>query len=131
MYFDLYVVLFEDNWFDVIFCNYVLEYVDDVLQCMCEFYWVFKFGGWVIMQVLQDINWEEIYEDWFIILFEECELYFWQKDYVWFFGCDYLDWLCKVGFEVLDGFNFVNLFEVEIKCYCLLEFELFYIVWKK
>lgn len=100
LHFDLHDIPLEDNRFDVIFCNHVLEHVDDAMQCMKELYRVMKPGGWGIMQVPQDFTRDKTYEDPTITSPEEREKHFWQKDHVRLFGKDYPEWLTKVGFEV-------------------------------
>ena len=100
MHFDLHSIPLEDNRFDVVFCNHVMEHVDDALQCMKELYRVMKPGGWAIMQVPQDITREFTYEDKSITSPEEREKHYWQKDHVRLFGRDYPQWLEKAGFSV-------------------------------
>ena len=34
LHFDLHKIPLEDNRFDVVFCNHVMEHVDDPIQCM-------------------------------------------------------------------------------------------------
>ena len=102
MHFDLHHIPLDDEQFDVVFCNHVLEHVEDALVCMKELYRVLKPGGWGIMQVPQDINREETYEDSSITSPEEREKHFWQKDHVRLFGRDYPMWLKKAGFEVQE-----------------------------
>jgi SAM-dependent methyltransferase len=97
---DLHHAPFKDNEFDVIFCNHVLEHVDDDRQCMRELYRVMKPGGWGIFQVPQDINREKTYEDKSIVTEEEREKHFWQKDHVRLYGLDYPDRLREAGFKI-------------------------------
>ena len=63
MHFDLHEIPLEDNQYEVIFCNHVMEHVKDDLQCMKELYRIMKPGGWGIMQVPIDSNRNETYED--------------------------------------------------------------------
>ncbi len=100
--FDLHLIPLEDNRFDVVFCNHVLEHVDDAMQCMKELFRVLKPGGWGIMQVPQDFDRFETYEDKSITSPVEREKHFWQKDHVRLFGMDYPKWLEKAGFEVQE-----------------------------
>ncbi len=100
MHFDLHQIPLEDNQFDVVFCNHVMEHVDDPLQCMKELYRVMKPGGWAILQVPQDFSRETTYEDPNITSPEDREKHFWQKDHVRLFGKDYPDYLRKAGYEV-------------------------------
>jgi SAM-dependent methyltransferase len=102
LHFDLHHIPLEDNCFDVIFCNHVLEHVEDALQCMKELYRVMKPGGWAIMQVPLDNTREHTYEDKTITSPEEREKHFWQKDHVRLFGNDYPKWLEKAGFKVQE-----------------------------
>jgi SAM-dependent methyltransferase len=100
IHFDLHKAPFENNTFDVVFCNHVLEHVEDAHQCMNELYRIMKPGGWGIFQVPQDVSREVTYEDPNITDPEEREKHFWQKDHVRLFGRDYAQWLTKAGFKV-------------------------------
>ncbi len=100
MHFDLHNIPLEDERFDIVFCNHVMEHVEDYMQCMKEICRVMKHGGWAIMQVPQDISRAETYEDASVTSPEEREKHFWQKDHVRLFGRDYPDHLRKAGFEV-------------------------------
>lgn len=102
LHFDLHHIPLEENRFDVVFCNHVLEHVDDALQCMRELFRVMKPGGWGIMQVPQDMNRAETYEDKSITTPAEREKHYWQKDHVRLFARDYPDWLRKAGFDVQE-----------------------------
>lgn len=130
IHFDLHKIPLEDNRFDVVFCNHVLEHVDDALQCMRELYRVMAPGGWGIMQVPQDMNREETYEDWTITSPEDREKHFWQKDHVRLFGRDYPQWLEKAGFSVGDGFSLHPLSQEEVERFRLPKGEVLYIVRK-
>ncbi|MGV3629706.1 MAG: class I SAM-dependent methyltransferase [Bacteroidota bacterium] len=130
IHFDLHHIPLEDNRFDIIFCNHVLEHVDDALQCMREMYRVMQPGGWAIMQVPQDFNRAETYEDKTITSPEDREKHFWQKDHVRLFGRDYPDWLRKAGFEVQE-FNPALQFNDEfIERHRLMKSEILYLARK-
>lgn len=100
IHFDLHHAPFEDNTFDVIFCNHVLEHVEDAHQCMRELYRIMKPGGWGIFQVPQDQTRAVTYEDKSITDPLEREKHFWQKDHLRLFGLDYGKWLEEAGFRV-------------------------------
>lgn len=105
VHFDLHKAPFADNTFDVIFCNHVLEHVEDSDQCMRELYRIMSPGGWGIFQVPLDVNRGKTYEDKNITSPEDREKHFWQKDHVRLFGLDYKDKLAAAGFKVTpDGF---------------------------
>jgi SAM-dependent methyltransferase len=131
LHFDLHHIPLEDNRFDVVFCNHVLEHVDDAMQCMKEIFRVMKPGAWAILQVPQDFNREETYEDKSITSPEEREKHFWQKDHVRLFGKDYPEWLKKAGFDVQE-FNPNTEFDSEfIERNRLMKSEILYIARKK
>jgi len=100
IHFDLHHAPFEDNKFDVVFCNHVLEHVDDYMQCMRELYRIMKPGGWGVFQVPMDYDRAETYEDKSITSEEDRLIHYWQKDHVRLFGNDYPEHLRKAGFVV-------------------------------
>src|SRR5690606_35144795 len=111
---------------DVIFCNHVLEHVEDAEQCMKELYRIMKPGGWGIFQVPIDENRLETYEDKSIVSPEEREKHFWQKDHVRLFGLDYGRKLEAVGFKVKED-DYANQFsEQEGDYYRIARHEIIY-----
>lgn len=130
IHFDLHQIPLEDNRFDVVFCNHVMEHVDDPIQCMKEIHRVMKSGGWAIMQVPQDMSRAATYEDSNITSAAEREKHFWQKDHVRLFGRDYPQWLEKAGFTV-DVYDTKQKIEPSVILkYRLLKDELLYIAKK-
>ena len=130
IHFDLHSIPLEDNRFDVIFCNHVMEHVDDPIQCMSELHRVMKPGGWGILQVPQDFSRETTYEDASITSPADREKHFWQKDHLRLFGKDYPDWLRKGGFNVKE-FDMNDFYTEEIQDrYRLDKNEILYIVSK-
>lgn len=130
LHFDLHQIPLEENRFDVVFCNHVLEHVNDANQCMRELYRVMKPGGWGIMQVPQDFDREITFEDSSITSEEDRERYYWQKDHVRLFGKDYPNWLENAGFnvEVFEKEKFYS--SSQINRFRLQEKEILYIVHK-
>ena len=63
LHFDLHNIPLADNQYEVIFCNHVMEHVEDDLRCMQELYSIMKQGGWGILQVPIDITRDSTYED--------------------------------------------------------------------
>lgn len=130
IHFDLHDIPLEDNRFDVVFCNHVMEHVDDAIRCMSELHRVMKPGGWGILQVPQDFTRETTYEDASITSEEDREKHFWQKDHVRLFGLDYPDWLRKAGFTVTEFDKEANYSEEDRKRFRLDPKEVLYIVSK-
>lgn len=93
---------FEDNRFDVILCNHVLEHIIDDSKAMKELYRVMKIGGWGIFQVPIDFKRDETYEDFSKTTEEERYIAFGQIDHVRWYGNDYIVRLRKAGFKVSD-----------------------------
>ncbi len=131
MHFDLHNIPLDDNQFDVVFCNHVMEHVDDPSQCMKELFRVMKPSGWAIMQVPQDFSREKTYEDKSITSPEDREKHFWQKDHVRLFGRDYPDYLRNAGFEVEEFYPKEKLGADLFERYRLQPSEVLYIARKK
>jgi len=100
MHFDLHQIPLEDNRFDVIFCNHVLEHVTDDAQCLRELYRVMKPGGWGIFQVPWVPGIAVTDEDPSITDPAERERRFLQYDHVRLYGEDYPQRLTAAGFTV-------------------------------
>jgi len=98
---DIHQIPFEENTFDVAFCNHVMEHVDNDILAMSELCRVLKPGGWAIIQVPFFYPLEETtVED--ITATDPKERYrrFGQDDHVRKFGKDYAKRLTKAGFVV-------------------------------
>jgi SAM-dependent methyltransferase len=113
IHFDLHNAPFNNNSFDVIFCNHVLEHVEDADKCMRELYRIMSVGGWGIFQVPLDTARQTTYEDKTITSEADRELHFWQKDHVRLFGLDYKDKLAAAGFLVKAD-DFINTLSPEL-----------------
>lgn len=99
---DICDLPFEDNAYDVVFCNHVLEHITDDKKAMSELYRVLKPGGLGIFQIPQDLSLEVTYEDFSITSPEERKKHFGQYDHVRIYGKDYFDKLKKIGFQVTE-----------------------------
>ncbi|WP_418500941.1 class I SAM-dependent methyltransferase [Flagellimonas sp.] len=97
---DICNLPFEDNAFDVILCNHVLEHIPNDTKAMQELYRVMKPGGWGIFQIPQDLKRENTFEDDTITDKKERAKIFGQYDHVRIYGRDYFDKLRSVGFTV-------------------------------
>ena len=97
---DILDLPFKDNSFDIVFCNHVLEHIEDDQKAMTELYRVIKPGGMGIFQVPQDLKLEKTYEDPGITSREERKKHFGQYDHVRVYGRDYFNRLRNIGFKV-------------------------------
>jgi len=97
---DICNLPFDDNSFDVIFCNHVLEHIPNDEKAIQELFRVMKKGGWGIFQIPQDLSREHTFEDDSIIDKKERAKIFGQYDHVRVYGRDYFERLRKVGFRV-------------------------------
>ena len=103
---DITNITFDDNTFDVVICNHVLEHIPDDTKAMSELYRVLKPGGWAVLETPMLPNEEyKTREDLTITDPQERIRLFHQADHVRIYGMDKKERLEKVGFEVdLDRF---------------------------
>jgi SAM-dependent methyltransferase len=97
---DICNLPFEENTFDVVFCNHVLEHITDDTKAMQELYRVLKPSGMGIFQIPQDLSRETTFEDNSITDQKERANIFGQYDHVRVYGRDYFDKLRSIGFTV-------------------------------
>lgn len=90
---------YEDNYFDLIICNHVLEHVLNDFDAMKELFRVLKNNGMAILQVPISKNSEKTFEDYSITEPEQREIVFGQFDHVRLYGQDYTKRLESVGFQ--------------------------------
>lgn len=128
---DVLDLPFENESFDVIICNHVLEHIVDDRKAMSELYRVMKTGGWGIFQVPMKNSLEKTYEDFSITDPKERQKHFGQYDHVRWYGMDYFDRLKSVGFEVEANFYSQKFSDDEIKKYGLNRNEILPVVHKK
>lgn len=97
---DILDLPFDDDVFDIVLCNHVLEHIEDDQKAMAELFRVMKKGGMGIFQVPQEIEREKTFEDPSITEPEERAKYFGQYDHVRVYGRDYFERLRNAGFKV-------------------------------
>lgn len=107
---DITAIPFENDFFDVILCNHVLEHISDEQKAMSELNRVLKPSGWGIFQVPLDHSLEKTYEDDSITSSKGREKAFGQYDHVRLYGRDYKDRLAAAGFKVRED-HFVEQFQ--------------------
>ena len=121
---DILDLPFNDNSFDVVFCNHVLEHIEDDKKAMQELYRVLKPNGMGIFQVPQDLSLEETYEDFTINSPEERTKHFGQYDHVRVYGKDYFNRLRAVGFKV-NEIDYTKTLDINlVEKYCLVKGEI-------
>jgi SAM-dependent methyltransferase len=97
---DIHEMPFEENRFDAVLCNHVLEHVTDDIKAMSEIRRVLKPGGWAIMQIpffspVPDVT----FEDHSITDKREREKIFGQDDHVRKYGRDYTKRIERAGLK--------------------------------
>lgn len=128
---DILNLPFENESFDVIFCNHVLEHIEDDQKAITELYRVMKKGGWGIFQVPLKNSLEKTYEDFSVTDPKERQKLFGQYDHVRWYGMDYFDRLRKANFHVEKNFYSRKYSPEDIKKFGLLENEVLPVVFKK
>ncbi len=127
---DICNLPFEDNSYDIILCNHVLEHIPDDTKAMQELYRVMKTGGYGIFQIPQDLNRETTFEDNSITDKKERAKIFGQYDHVRVYGRDYFDKLRSIGFKVDEVDYTATLSDNVIEKYCLAKGEIIPVVSK-
>ena len=112
---DIHEMPFEDNKFDVVLCNHVLEHVADDMKALAEIKRVLKPRGWAILLVpffkpVPDIT----FSDNSITNPREREKIFGQSDHVRKYGKDYSTRLAMSGMEV-DEDKFAFALDAKVK----------------
>ena len=127
---DICDLPFEDNSYDVILCNHVLEHIPDDTKAMQELYRVMKPGGYGIFQIPQELDRAVTFEDDSITDRDERAKIFGQYDHVRVYGRDYFDKLRSIGFKVEEVDYTATLSNEDIEKYCLAKGEIIPVVYK-
>ncbi len=127
---DICNLPFEDNSYDVILCNHVLEHISDDTKAMQELYRVMKPGGYGIFQIPQDLNLEVTFEDNSITDKKERTKIFGQYDHVRIYGRDYFNKLRTIGFKVEEVDYTAKLSKEDIDKFRLAKGEVIPVVYK-
>ena len=127
---DICNLPFEDNTYDIIFCNHVLEHIPDDTKAMEELYRVLKPGGMGIFQIPQDLSRATTFSDDTIVDQKERAKIFGQYDHVRVYGRDYFDKLRSIGFKVVEE-DYTNKIAPElVEKYCLAKGEIIPVCFK-
>ncbi len=127
---DICNLPFDDNSYDVILCNHVLEHIPDDTQAMRELYRVLKPGGMGIFQIPQDLAREKTFEDDSITDPKKRAEIFGQYDHVRVYGRDYFAKLRSIGFTVVEESYTQKLAPGLVEKYCLAPGEIIPVCFK-
>ncbi len=127
---DICNLPFEDNQYDVLFCNHVLEHIPDDTKAMQELYRVLKPGGMAILQIPQDLNRAITFSDDSITDEKERAAIFGQYDHVRVYGRDYFDKLRTIGFTVVEEDYTKKIIPELVTKYCLAPGEIIPVCFK-
>ena len=116
---DICALPFEDNTYDFILCNHVLEHIPNDLKAMEELYRVLKPGGTAILQVPLEEGRENTFEDDSITDQQERTRIFGQYDHVRVYGQDYYKRLQEVGFKAIPVDFIKEVTEIDIQRFAL------------
>ncbi len=127
---DICNLPFDDNSYDIILCNHVLEHIPDDTKAMQELFRVLKPGGMAILQIPQDLSRTTTFADDSITDQKERAEIFGQYDHVRIYGRDYFDKLRSIGFTVVEE-DYTNKIAPElIEKYCLAKGEIIPVCYK-
>ncbi len=127
---DICNLPFEDNSYDIIFCNHVLEHIPDDSKAMQELFRVLKKGGMAILQIPQDLSRAVTFFDDTIVDQKERAAIFGQYDHVRIYGRDYFDKLRSIGFTVVEE-DYTNKISPDlVEKYCLAKGEIIPVCFK-
>lgn len=127
---DICNLPFDDNTYDYIFCNHVLEHIPDDTKAMNELFRVLKPNGMAILQIPQDLNRVTTFSDDSITNQKERAAIFGQYDHVRIYGRDYFDKLRSIGFKVVEEDYTAKIAPELVEKYCLAKGEIIPICFK-
>ena len=127
---DICNLPFEDNSYDIIFCNHVLEHIPDDTKAMQELFRVLKPGGMGIFQIPQDLSRVSTFTDDTIVDQKERAKIFGQYDHVRVYGRDYFDKLRSIGFKVIEEDYTHKIAPELVEKYCLAKGEIIPVCFK-
>lgn len=128
---DICNLPFDDNSYDIIFCNHVLEHIPDDTKAMKELFRVLKPGGMGVFQIPQELSRATTFSDDTITDQKERSKIFGQYDHVRIYGLDYFDKLRSIGFTVVEEDYTKKLSPELVHKYCLAKGEIIPVCFKK
>lgn len=129
LHFDIQHIPLEDESFDVVICNHIMEHVEDDRLAMREILRIMRKGGWGVILSPVDLQRDKTFEDDTITDEAERTRIFGQYDHRRIYGRDYAERLREAGFEVYEC-DYANLIPAREKELYALTDEPLYIVRK-
>lgn len=129
LHFDIQHIPLEDESFDVVICNHIMEHVEDDRLAMREILRIMRKGGWGVILSPVDLQRDKTFEDDTITDEAERTRIFGQYDHRRIYGRDYAERLREAGFEVYEC-DYANLIPAKEKQLYALTDEPLYIVRK-
>lgn len=123
---DVHEIPFDEGTFDVVFCNHVMEHVENDIKSMSEIHRVLKPRGWAIIQSPVYMELDHTLEDPSITDPLEREKNYGQNDHMRKYGKDYGERLRKAGFKVSEDNYLDELSDDKRKRYALPKKEVIY-----
>ena len=102
IHFDVQQIPLEDESFDCVICNHIMEHVEDDGKALGEIYRIMRRGGWGVILSPVELEREKTFEDDTITDRAERTRIFGQYDHRRIYGRDYAERLRAAGFEVYD-----------------------------
>lgn len=127
---DICDLPFENESFDFILCNHVLEHIPDDKKAMQELYRILRPGGTAILQIPQELDRAETFQDDSITDPKERAKIFGQYDHVRVYGIDYFNKLRAVGFKVDEVDYTAELSQADIEKFRLAPGEIIPVCYK-
>ena len=121
---DITNLPFDDNVFDLIICNHVLEHIQDDIIAIKEIFRVLKKNGLASMQIPIDIKRIKTFENPEIKSNKERGELFGQYDHVRVYGKDFFERLKSVGFKTKKINYTKELSKEEIKKFSIIKGEI-------
>lgn len=129
LHFDVQNIPLQDNSFEVILCNHILEHIPDDRLAMRELYRIVKPGGWGVLLSPVERDREVTFEDDSITDPEERTKIFGQYDHRRIYGQDYATRLCEAGFKV-EQIDYIDKFTPDERQLYSISNEMIYLVRK-
>jgi SAM-dependent methyltransferase len=129
---DIHQIPFDENRFDVVLCNHVLEHVRDDIQALKEINRVLRPGGFAILQVpfFPPLP-QTTFEDPTVTDPKERERLFGQDDHVRKYGLDYTQRMERAGLTAIEDMFVNELSETQRHRFGLAKGEIIYKAIKK